>query len=95
LLFPASLLLNLEAVFSAAIAWAIFHENISARIATGLLAIVAGGVVLSWHGPFNIGDYAGPLAIAAACLCWSIDNNLTQKISTADPMRIASLKGLV
>jgi drug/metabolite transporter (DMT)-like permease len=91
----ASLLLNLEAVFTAAIAWATFHENINARIATGLLAIVAGGVVLSWHGPFNIGDYAGPLAIAGACFCWGIDNNLTQKISAADPVRIASLKGLV
>src|SRR5262249_59939803 len=30
-----------------------------------------------------------------ACLCWGIDNNLTQKISRADPVRIASLKGLV
>jgi drug/metabolite transporter (DMT)-like permease len=90
----ASLLLNLEAVFTAGIAWTIFRENVDARIAAGLVAIVAGGVVLSWTGSLDISGYTGPLAIAAACLCWGIDNNLTQKISAADPVRIASLKGL-
>jgi drug/metabolite transporter (DMT)-like permease len=90
----ASLLLNLEAVFTAAIAWAIFHENLSFRISAGLVAIVAGGTVLSWQGSFELTQYAGPVAIAVACLCWGIDNNLTQRISVADPVRIASLKGL-
>src|SRR5262249_53080769 len=90
----ASLLFNLQALFSASIAWTIFQENIDRRIAAGLLAIVAGGVVLSWSGPFELRNYAGPLAIATACLCWGIDNNLTQKISSADPVWIASLKGL-
>src|SRR5262245_46510204 len=91
----ASLLLNLEAVFTATIAWSVFHENIDGRIAAGLIAIVAGGGVLSWNGSFVITDYVGPFAIAGACLCWGIDNNLTQKISHSDPVRIASLKGLV
>jgi len=59
------------------------------------LAIVAGGVVLSQSGSFEFTEFAGPLAIAAACLCWGIDNNLTQRISSADPLRIATLKGLV
>ena len=90
----ASLLLNLEAVFTALIAWAIFHENVNGRIAVGLLAIVAGGGVLSWNGSFELTEYAGPLAISAACLCWGVDNNFTQRISAADPVRIASLKGL-
>lgn len=90
----ASLLLNLEAVFTAAIAWAIFHENINPRIAVGLLAIVAGGLILSWNGSFQLTEYRGPIAVAAACLCWGVDNNLTQRVSAADPVRIASLKGL-
>jgi drug/metabolite transporter (DMT)-like permease len=90
----ASLLLNLEAVFTALIAWAVFHENINSRIAAGLLAIVAGGVVLSWQGSLEFTAYVGPVAIAGACLCWGIDNNLTQRISAADPVRIASIKGL-
>src|SRR5690349_7702361 len=38
----ASLLLNLEGVFTALIAWFIFRENFDRRIAFGMLAIVAG-----------------------------------------------------
>ena len=44
----ASLLLNLEAVFTALIAWFVFRENFDRRIALGMLAIVAGGVALAW-----------------------------------------------
>ena len=91
----ASLLLNLEAVFTTAIAWAIFHENINSRITAGLLAIVAGGLVLSWNRNLQLMGYTGPLAISGACLCWAVDNNLTQRISGADPVRIAGLKGTV
>jgi len=90
----ASLLLNLEAVFTVLIAWAVFHENINSWIAVGLFAIVAGGAVLSWQGSLEFTAYVGPVAIAGACLCWGIDNNLTQRISAADPVRIASIKGL-
>ena len=30
----------------------------------------------------------------AACACWAIDNNLTRKLSSADPVVTATLKGL-
>ena len=33
--------------------------------------------------------------IVAACVSWGIDNNLTRKLSSADPVQIAMLKGLV
>jgi drug/metabolite transporter (DMT)-like permease len=91
----ASLLLNLEGVFTALLAWFVFHENFDRRIAIGMAAIVAGGVVLSSDGSLTWGGMAGPVAIAAACLCWAIDNNLTQKVSAGDPVQIAMLKGLV
>ena len=90
----ASLLLNLEGVFTALIAWFVFRENFDRRIALGMLAIVAGGIVLSWEGRLSWGGLAGPLAVSAACLCWGIDNNLTQKVSAGDPVQIAMLKGL-
>jgi drug/metabolite transporter (DMT)-like permease len=91
----ASLLLNLEAVFTALVAWFVFRENVDRRIAFGMLAIVAGGVVLTWESRSSWGGLLGPLAIAAACLCWAVDNNFTQKVSAADPVQIAMLKGLV
>ncbi|MGB8181868.1 MAG: DMT family transporter, partial [Stellaceae bacterium] len=89
----AALLLNLESVFALAIAWRIFHEYVDLRIGLGAAAIVAGGAVLSWGGRFGF-DW-GSLWIVAACLAWAIDDNLTRKISGADPLRITAIKGLV
>ena len=92
----ASLLLNLEAVLTAAIAWIVFKENADRRIVAGMAAIVAGGVVLSWpmddNGPSS---WVGTLLVAVACLCWAIDNNLTRKVSASDAMFIAGSKGFI
>ncbi len=67
----ASLLLNLEGVFTALIAWFVFRENFDRRIAFGMALIVA-----------------------AACLAWAIDNNLTRRVSAGDPVTIAAIKGV-
>ncbi len=90
----ASLLLNLEGVFTALIAWFVFRENFDRRIALGMLAILAGGVVLSWEGHLEWAGLAGPLLVTGATLCWALDNNLTQKVSAGDPVQIALVKGL-
>jgi len=89
----ASLLLNLEGVFTALLAWFVFHENFDRRIALGMAAIVAGGLTLSAGGAPTGGGLLGSLAVAGACLAWAIDNNLTRRISQADPVQIAMLKG--
>lgn len=92
----ASLLLNLEAVLTALIAWVVFRENADRRIVLGMVAIVAGGVVLSWPaGTARSTSLAGPLLVGAACLCWAIDNNLTRKVSATDALFIAGTKGLI
>jgi drug/metabolite transporter (DMT)-like permease len=92
----ASLLLNLEAVLTALIAWWVFRENADRRVVLGMVAIVAGGVVLSWpSGQGGASSTWGLLAIAAACLCWAIDNNLTRKVAASDALFIASTKGLI
>ncbi len=90
----ASLMLNLEAVFTAVLAWVIFKENADRRIVLGMLLIVAGGAVLAWPTAGSATpDWIGPLAIAAACLCWAIDNNLTRRVSGSDALFIAGAKG--
>ena len=90
----AALLLNLEAVLTAVIAWVVFRENAGRRVVAGMLLIVAGGVVLSWPaGGAGSSQWFGPLAIAAACLCWAIDNNLTRRVSAADAVFVAGIKG--
>jgi drug/metabolite transporter (DMT)-like permease len=92
----ASLMLNLESVLTAVLAWAVFKENADKRIILGMAAIVAGGAVLSWQ-PEGTGSssLAGLAAIAIACLCWAIDNNLTRKVSASDAVFIASTKGFL
>ena len=89
----ASLLLNLEGVATMAIAWLAFRENVDRRLLLGAGAILLGAGLLSWEGRASFGWSS--LSIAAAGLCWGIDNNLTRKLSAGDPVRIAMLKGLV
>jgi len=91
----ASLMLNLESVLTAAIAWLVFKENADRRIVLGMIAIVLGGVVLSWSDGGNSRDWTGPFVVALACLCWGIDNNLTRKVSASDALFIAGAKGLI
>ena len=90
----ASLLLNLEAVFTLLLAWLVFKEHVDKRLFLGAVAIVAGAVLLSWQG--RMGEASlGVGLIVLACLSWGIDNNLTRKISAVDPFVLASIKGLV
>jgi len=88
-----SLLLNLEGLATMGIAWLVFHENVDLRLLLGAFAILNGSVLLSWQGQ-SISLDRGSLLIAAACLCWGIDNNLTRKLSSAAPMQITLIKGL-
>jgi len=89
-----SLLLNLEGLATMAIAWIVFRENVDRRLLIGAAAILGGAVLLSWNGEGLSLDIGG-MFIALACLCWGIDNNLTRKLSSADPVQIAMIKGLV
>ncbi|HTV49757.1 MAG TPA: DMT family transporter [Steroidobacteraceae bacterium] len=101
---PAStvaLLLNLEGVFTLAIAWVIFREHVDLRIGSGAAAILLGAAILSWprHGAAFTGGvlfgWSATLAVAGACLAWAIDNNLTRKLSVADPLQVAAIKDLI
>ena len=96
---PAStgaLLLNIEGLATMAIAWVVFRENVDRRIFLGAMAIFAGAILLSWPEaatgpPFTWGN----VLIVLACVAWGIDNNLTRKLSAADPLQIATIKGWV
>ena len=98
----ASLLLNLEVVFTAILAWVVFKEPAGSRVVFGLLAIFGGGVILVWptsstptRDLYATGELYAVLAIVAACFCWALDNNLTRKISASDARMLAAIKGLV
>jgi drug/metabolite transporter (DMT)-like permease len=90
----SALLLNLEGLATMAIAWLVFRENVDRRLLLGAFAILGSAAMLSWTGG-PVGVHAGAAYIAAACLAWGIDNNLTRKLSHVDPVAIAMAKGLV
>jgi len=92
----ASLLLNLEVVFTAALAWLVFREPANSRVVWGLVAIFTGGLILVWPARFSADhDWPAFALIVTACLCWALDNNLTRKVSAADARVLAAIKGLV
>lgn len=91
----ASLLLTLEGVATALIAWFVFHESFDRRIALGMGFLVAGAATLAWSGQPTVVGLLGPLAIMGACTAWGLDNNLTRKVSLSDPLQIVEWKGLV
>ena len=93
----AALLLNAESVFTVLLAWIVFRENVDRRIALGMLAIVAGAVLLSGGGSaaWSLHELAPSALVLGACLAWGIDNNVTRKVSLADATWVASIKGLV
>ena len=89
----ASLLANLETVFTVALAWFAFREHRNTRVMTGMAAIVAACVILSWPKEGAMRE-TGAVLIALACLGWALDNNFTRRVAGNDATLIAALKGL-
>ena len=90
-----ALLLNLEIVFTALIAWTLFRENAGSRVIFGMVLLFAGATLLVFAMNRVEGFAWGALAVVAACLCWAIDNNLTRNVSTPHPVALALIKGAV
>lgn len=97
-----ALLLNLEAPFTILIAVVIFREHLGRWAQLAALLIVAGALSLTARAPgYAAGtensaaaSWLGDAALAGACLCWAIDNNLTQRVSLRDPWAISIVKTL-
>lgn len=89
-----ALLLNLEVVFTVLLAGIVFKEHLGARVAVAAILMASGGAILGWT-PGDPAMAAGAGAVAAACLLWALDNNLTRLIAEADPLLIVEAKGLV
>ena len=90
----ASLLLNLEVPFTVLLAVALFGEHIGARALIAIASIVLGAGTLGAGASPLGGRASGTALVAAACLAWAVDNNLTQRLSLRDPIAIARVKAL-
>jgi drug/metabolite transporter (DMT)-like permease len=90
----ASLLLNLEALFTVLLARGLWGEPIGLRVGVALAAMTAGGALLIANGrAFSPGEGWGALAVAGATLAWAGDNALGRPLADADPMRVVFAKG--
>jgi drug/metabolite transporter (DMT)-like permease len=90
-----ALLLNLEGPLTAAVAVVVFREHLGARAALATVLVLAGAAVLAAASPGGGGGattWTGTAALAGACLCWALDNNLTQRLSIRDPVALVRLK---
>lgn len=89
----ASLLLNLEMIFTMGIAVLVGREHLSGKGITAAVFILAGAVIIGGQATSGA-TLHGAILIALACLGWGIDNNISQRLSIRDPMQIALLKSL-
>jgi len=92
-----SLLLNLEALFTVALAAAIYREPIGRRIMLACALMVAGGGVLALRlgGGDGASSLLGIAALMVATLGWALDNTLTRPLSDFDPRATVFWKALV
>jgi drug/metabolite transporter (DMT)-like permease len=88
-----SILLNLELVATVALAAAFFHEHLGARVLAGAALVTLGGMLLVWE-PGASAD-VGALLIAAACLCWGLDNCVTARLDHIAPEHVVLIKGTI
>jgi drug/metabolite transporter (DMT)-like permease len=84
----ASLMLTLEAVFTAWLARVVFGESMSARVAGAMLCIGAGAALLLADrsgGAADIAGVFGLLAVLGATLAWAADNTFSRPLAQRDP----------
>jgi drug/metabolite transporter (DMT)-like permease len=89
----ASLMLALEALFTAVLARILYAEVMDRRVWTAMLLLLAGGVVLVLDRGFDGGvQMLGLLAVLAATAAWGVDNTLSRALAERDPGQVVLIK---
>jgi drug/metabolite transporter (DMT)-like permease len=89
----ASLMLTLEALFTAVLAWRLYRETMDARIWTAMATLLAGGMVLVLdQGRTGGAQLWGLLAVLLATASWGVDNTLSRSMAERDPGQVVMAK---
>lgn len=92
----ASLLLNLEAVFTVVLGAVFWREPVGRRVAAAVAVIAGGGALVGLdQGGGGGTSWLGPVLIAVATLAWATDNTLSRPLSDLDPADVVAAKGAV
>jgi drug/metabolite transporter (DMT)-like permease len=89
-----SLLLNLEAPLTILLAVLLFGEHLGRYAAAAAVLILGGAALLKLQPGRSQADGWGVLLLSGACLCWALDNNLTQRLTLRDPVALVRIKTL-
>ena len=90
----ASLMLTLEALFTAVLAWRLYGEGMDRRVRAALGLLLAGGMALVLDQRQAGGSSAwGLLAVVAATAAWGLDNSLSRALAERDPSQVVMAKG--
>ena len=90
----ASLMLTLEAVFTAALARLWYHETLDRRVVLAMALLTLGGMVLVLDR-FESGatPVLGLLAVMLATVAWGVDNTISRSVAQRDPGQVVMFKG--
>lgn len=89
----ASLMLTLEALFTAVLSWKLYHETMDRRVWTAMLLLLAGGVILVLDQGRGGGvELWGMLAVLLATAAWGMDNTLSRALAERDPSQVVMIK---
>lgn len=89
----ASLMLTLEAVFTATLAWWLYSETMDRRVWAAMLLLLAGGMALVLDQGLQGGvQLLGLLAVLVATMAWGVDNTLSRGLAERDPSQVVMAK---
>jgi drug/metabolite transporter (DMT)-like permease len=92
----ASLMLTLEALFTAVLAWRLYRETMDGRVWAAMALLLAGGMVLVLdQGRAGGAQLAGLLAVLLATAAWGVDNTLSRALAERDPGQVVMAKALL
>lgn len=92
----ASLMLTLEAVFTALLAWWLYGESMGRRVMAAMALLLAGGLVLvADRGLSGTAQLLGLVAVLAATVAWGVDNALSRGVADRDPGQVVLAKSML
>ena len=90
----ASLLNNFEIVATSLIAFFVFREKISRRLALAIGLVTAASAALSFEGAGSFQFHMGSVLVLGAACCWGLENNCTRMLSSKSSVQITTIKGI-
>jgi drug/metabolite transporter (DMT)-like permease len=92
----ASLLLTLEALFTAVLARWLYAESMGRRVWLAMALLSAGGMVLVVdQGHAGTSQVLGLMAVMAATAAWGVDNTLSRQLADRDPGQVVLGKAVL